>query len=202
MSNEEYMKLYKQFQPMLIKIVTKWSKLNIIEYDDLMQYALLELIHAAKTFDKTKGTKFSTYVYDMIEYRLRREIQKVREKNKIKTISINSTIEAKEGDTVTLLDLIADDTDYFEKVNDAIMVQTYKDEAKRVLPKDKYDICALKWFHNYSYEAIERVLGAKNISGILMNSRMALVRKSALYRNEYYKLRNISEFSNAAKVII
>ena len=33
MNNDEYMKLYKQFKPMIIKLVHKWSKLNIIEFD-------------------------------------------------------------------------------------------------------------------------------------------------------------------------
>ena len=48
MSNEEYMKLYEQFKPMIIKLVNKWSRIGVIEYDDLMQIALLALIHAQK----------------------------------------------------------------------------------------------------------------------------------------------------------
>ena len=62
MSNDEYMKLYEQFKSMIIKLVTKWSRIGVIEYDDLMQFALLALIDAAKSYDKTRGTKFSTFI--------------------------------------------------------------------------------------------------------------------------------------------
>lgn len=58
MSNDEYMKLYEQFKPMIIKLVRKWSQLNIIEYDELMQIALLALIAARNSYDETRGKKF------------------------------------------------------------------------------------------------------------------------------------------------
>ena len=54
MSNEEYMKLYEQFKPMIIKLCNKWSRIGVIEYDDLMQIALLALIHAYNTYDETR----------------------------------------------------------------------------------------------------------------------------------------------------
>lgn len=74
MGNDEYMKLYEQFKPMIIKLVNRWSRISVIEYDDLMQIALLALMEAYKTYDEKRGMKFSTYVYNTIEYRIRKEI--------------------------------------------------------------------------------------------------------------------------------
>lgn len=33
MGNDEYMKLYEQFKPMIIKLVNRWSRIGVIEYD-------------------------------------------------------------------------------------------------------------------------------------------------------------------------
>lgn len=196
------MDLIKLYEPIIKSVIKKYlsyaNKVGL-DYDDLFQEASMAVLQAQKTYRNDKGMKLETWIYNNVEWHLQR-VLKQNSKHK-DVISINSTIEAKEGDTVTLMDLIADDTNYYEKIEDAIMVQTYKEEAKRVLPKDKYDICALRWFHNYSYEAIERVLGAKNISSTLMNSRMDLVRKSPLYKNEYMKINHINEYNPATAII-
>lgn len=194
--------LIKLYEPIIKAVIKKYlgyaNKVGL-EYDDLYQEGSMAVLRAENTYKDSKDMKLETWIYNCINWRIQR-VLKQNSKHK-DVISVNSEITSAEGDTVTLLDLIADDVNYFERVEDAIMVQTYKDEAKRVLPKDKYDICALRWFHNYSYEAIERVLGAKNISNTLMNSRMDLVRKSSLYKNEYMKINHINEY-NPATVII
>ena len=194
MNNDEYMKLYKQFKPMIIKLVHKWSKLNIIEFDELMQISLLELMEAYKTYDEKRGMKFSTYVYNTIEYRIRKEIYLTNKKNKrYKTVSLNTTIESGEGDTIELIDLIVDDLDLQEEVQSKIIVDYYEKECKRVLPKDKFEICYLRWFENYPYKAIEKVTKKNNISGILLQSQSLLLAKSRVFNEEYKKLVGISE---------
>ena len=127
MSNDEYMKLYEQFKPMIIKLVRKWTNLNIVEFDELMQISLLALIEAYNSYDKTRGKKFSTYVYDMIEYKIRKEIYITDRKNKrYKTVSLNTTIESGEGDTIELIDLIADDLDLEDEIQSKIMINYYE----------------------------------------------------------------------------
>ena len=203
MSNEEYMKLYQQFNPMIIKLVRKWSQLNIIEFDDLMQIALLALIHAYNTFDDTKGKKFSSYVYDIIEYRIRKEIYIVDKKNKNKpTISLNTVIQNSEGDTAELIDLIADRVDLQEEIEDKLMIQTYKTEIEKYLDADKSNICILKWFEDMSYEYITKITGISNIYSTLRESRMALIRKSLLFRNEYRRIHHIDDYSNTERVAL
>lgn len=203
MSNDEYMKLYEQFKPMIIKLVRKWSQLNIIEYDELMQIALLALIHAYNTFDDTKGKKFSSYVYDTIEYRIRKEIYLTNKKNKrYKTVSIYSTIESSEGSTIELMDLIADDLDLQEEIEDKLMIQTYKTEIEKYLDTNKSNICILKWFEDMNYDYIEKVTGTNNIYSTLREARMTLIRKSLLFRNEYRRIHHIDDYSNTERLAL
>lgn len=196
MSNDEYMKLYEQFKPMIIKLCNKWSRIGVIEYDELMQISLLALIHAYNTFDDTKGKKFSSYVYDIIEYRMRKEIYIVDKKNKNKpTISLNTVMQNSEGDTIELIDLIADELDLQEEIEDKLMINYYESECKRVLPKDKFQVCHLRWFENYSYKAIEKVTEKNNISSILLQSQSLLLAKSRLFKEEYMKIVGISDYN-------
>ena len=196
MSNDEYMKLYEQFKPMIIKLVHKWSKLNIIEFDELMQISLLALIEAHNSYDETRGKKFSTYVYDMIEYKIRKEIYITDRKNKrYKTVSLNSTVESGEGETIELIDLIADDLDLQDEIQSKIMVNYYQSEIQRVLPKDKFEICYLRWFENYPYKDIEKATNKNNISGILLQSQSLLLARSRIFNEEYRKLVGISDYN-------
>lgn len=203
MSNEEYMKLYEQFKPMIIKLVRKWSQLNIIEFDELMQIALLALIHAYNTFDDTKEKKFSSYVYDIIEYRIRKEIYIVDKKNKNKpTISLNAVIENGEGDTAELIDLIADELDLQEEIQNKIMINYYEKECKRVLPEDKFQVCYLKWFKGCSNAYIAEVTHRKYIHDVLLSSRSLILAKSRTLKEEYHKLHHIDEYDTERSALI
>lgn len=203
MGNNEYMKLYEQFKPMIIKLVNRWSRIGVIEYDDLMQIALLALIAAHNTYDETRGKKFSSYVYDIIEYRMRKEIYIVDKKNKNKpTISLNTVIENGEGDTAELIDLIADKVDIQEELEEKLMLQTYKREIEKYLDANKSNICILRWFEDCPYEYIKKVTGISNIHGTLREARMALIRKSLLFRNEYKRIHNIDDYSHTERLAL
>ena len=201
MSNDEYMKLYKKFENMIYKLCLKWSKLNIIEFDDLMQFALLELVHAAKTYDPTRGTKFSTYLYSLLNYRLRREIQKVKEKNKIKTVSIYSTVTSDEGSTAELIDIIADNLDLEEEIQNKLIMNYYESECKRVLDDD-FEVAYLRWFKNMPYQAIESILSIDKAAYRVNNCRRKLIQKSRVFHDEYMKLIGINDYSSTERAAI
>ena len=203
MSNDEYMKLYEQFKPMIIKLVRKWSQLNIIEYDELMQIALLALIAARNSYDETRGKKFSSYVYDTIEYRIRKEIYLTNKKNKrYKTVSIYSTIESNEGDTIELIDLIADDLDLEEEIQNKLMINYYESECRRVLPEEKFQVCYLKWFKGCSNAYIAEVTHRKYIHDVLLSSRSLILAKSRTLKEEYHKLHNIDDYSHTERLAL
>nr|WP_296109228.1 sigma-70 family RNA polymerase sigma factor [uncultured Terrisporobacter sp.] len=197
------MKLYEQFKPMIIKLVNKWSRIGVIEYDDLMQIALLALIAARNSYDETRGKKFSSYVYDMIEYRIRKEIYLTNKKNKNKpAISLNAVIENSEGDTAELIDLIADELDLQEEIQNKIMINYYEKECKRVLPEDKFQVCYLKWFKGCSNAYIAEVTHRKYIHDVLLSSRSLILAKSRTLKEEYHKLHNIDDYSNTERVAL
>lgn len=203
MSNDEYMKLYEQFKPMIIKLVRKWSQLNIIEYDELMQIALLALIAARNSYDETRGKKFSSYVYDTIEYRIRKEIYLTNKKNKrYKTVSIYSTIESNEGDTIELIDLIADDLDLEEEIQNKLMINYYESECRRVLPEEKFEVCYLRWFKGCSNAYIAEVTHRKYIHDVLLSSRSLILAKSRTLKEEYHKLHHIDDYSNTERLAL
>ena len=195
----ELIELYESMIKSIIKKYLGYAAKVGLDYDDLYQESSMAVLQAENTYKDNKSMKLETWIYKNVEWHLQRVLKKNSKHKDI--ISINSEITSPEGDTVSLLDLIADDTDYFQKVEDAIMIQTYKEEAKRVLPKNKYNVCALRWFHNYSYEAIEKVLGCKSISNTLMQSRIELIKKSKLFRSEYNKFHNINDYSEVSRLV-
>lgn len=203
MGNDEYMKLYEQFKPMIIKLVNRWSRISVIEYDDLMQIALLALMEAYKTYDEKRGMKFSTYVYNTIEYRIRKEIYLTNKKNKrYKTVSIYSTIESNEGDTIELLSLLADDLDLQEEIQNKLMINYYESECRRVLPEDKFQVCYLKWFKGCSNAYIAEVTHRKYIHDVLLGSRSLILAKSRTLKEEYHKLHNIDDYSHTERLAL
>ena len=78
----------------------------------------------------------------------------------------------------------------------------YEKECKRVLPKDKFEVCYLRWFQNYSYKAIKKVTEKNNISGILLQSQSLLLAKSRIFNEEYKKLVGISENNTERMALI
>lgn len=203
MGNDEYMKLYEQFKPMIIKLVNHWSRIDVIEFDELMQISLLALMEAYKTYDKKRGMKFSTYVYNTIEYRIRKEIYIVDKKNKNKsTISLNTVMENGEGDTIELIDLIADELDLQEEIQNKIMINYYEKECRRVLPEEKFQVCYLKWFKGCSNAYIAEVTHRKYIHDVLLSGRSLILAKSRTLKEEYHKLHHIDDYSHTERLAL
>lgn len=78
--------------------------------------------------------------------------------------------------------------------DDKGMIQTYKTEIEKYLGANKSNICILRWFEDMSYEYITKVTGINNIYSTLRESRMTLIRKSLLFRNEYRRIHHIDEY--------
>ena len=196
MSNDTFEKLYKQFNLMIKSFIKKYRRL--LEEDEIHQCCCIAIMKAYNTYEDNRNTKFSNWVYSCMQWQILKELSK---ENKHKdVISINSTVDSDEGTITELLDLIADDTDYFQKVEDDLMIDFYKNECQRVL-EDDYKIANLRWFKGYSYEYIKKLTGINDVYGTLMKSRMKLIRKSKLYRQEYNKLHNITDYSEATRLV-
>lgn len=197
------MDLIKLYEPIIKSVIKKYleyaNKVGL-DYDDLFQEASMAVLRAENTYKDDKGMKLETWLYNNIDWRIQRILEGNKKYEKI--ISINSTIESSEGDTIELIDLIADELGLQEEIEDKLMIQTYKTEIEKYLDANKSNICILRWFEDMSYEYITKVTGTNNIYSTLREARMTLIRKSLLFRNEYKRIHHIDDYSNTERLAL
>lgn len=189
------MDLVELYEPMIKSIIKKYleyaNKVGL-EYDDLYQEASMAVLRAENTYEDNKGMKLETWLYNNIDWRIQRVLGANKKHEKI--ISINSTVESSEGSTIELIDMIKDKINIALEVQDKIMVETYKAEITANLDKKKADVMILKYFHNLPNSYIEKVMNISSISSTITSSRLELIRKSLLFRNEYRRIHHIDEY--------
>lgn len=193
-------KLYEPMMKSIIKKYLEYAGKVGLDYDDLFQEASMTVLQAEKSYKANKGMKLETWLYNNINWR----IQGILEGNKKyeKIISINSTVESSEGDTIELIDLIADDLDLEEEIQNKLMINYYESECRRVLPEEKFEVCYLKWFKGCSNAYIAEVTHRKYIHDVLLTSRSLILAKSRTLKEEYHKLHNIDDYSNTERVAL
>lgn len=189
------MDLVDLYEPMMKSIIKKYleyaGKVGL-DYDDLFQEASMTVLQAEKSYKDNKGMKLETWIYNNIDWRIQRLLQQNKKYEKI--ISINSTVESGEGSIIEILDMIQDKVNIALEVQDKIMIETYKAEITANLDKKKADVMILKYFYNQNNNYIEKVLNITGISNYVRESRMTLIRKSLLFRNEYKRIHHIDEY--------
>lgn len=197
------MDLIKLYEPIIKSVIKKYlgyaNKVGL-DYDDLFQEASMAVLRAENTYKDDKGMKLETWLYNNIDWRIQRILEGNKKYEKI--ISINSTIESNEGDTIELIDLIADDLDLEEEIQNKIMINYYEKECKRVLPEEKFQVCYLKWFKGCSNTYIAEVTHRKYIHDVLLSSRSLILAKSRTLKEEYHKLHNIDDYSHTERLAL
>lgn len=197
------MDLIKLYEPMIKSIIKKYlsyaNKVGL-DYDDLFQEASMAVLRAENTYKDNKGMKLETWLYNNIDWRIQRVLEANKKYEKI--ISINSTVESGEGSIIEILDMIQDKINIALMVQDKIMTETYKAEILSRLDNKKANIMILKYFYNMPNSYIEKVTNTTGISNHIRESRMTLIRKSMLFRNEYKRIHHIDDYSNPAIAII
>lgn len=189
------MDLIELYEPMMKSVIKKYlgyaNKVGL-DYDDLFQEASMAVLRAKNTYKDNKDMKLETWIYNNIDWRIQRVLETNKKYEKI--ISINSTVESSEGSTIEILDMIQDKVNIALEVQDKIMMETYKAEITANLDKKKADVMILKYFYNQNNNYIEKVLNITGISNYVRESRMTLIRKSLLFRNEYKRIHHIDEY--------
>lgn len=110
----------------LVAHIIKKYYSNIKEQDELISIGTIGLIKAVSTFDYSKGNRFATYASRCIENEI---LMHFRAKKKSSSdIYIDEPIETdKDGNQLTLSDIIGDDEDIIEKIDLSIRSgQLYK----------------------------------------------------------------------------
>lgn len=96
-------------------IVKKYAP-TVDEQDELISVGTVGLIKAVSTFDYTKGAKFATYASRCIENEILMQFRAA--KKSAGDIYINEPVETdKDGNSLTLIDLIDDGIDIHEQVD-------------------------------------------------------------------------------------
>lgn len=197
------MDLVELYEPIIKSVIKKYleyaNKVGL-EYDDLYQEASMTVLRAENTYKDDKGMKLETWIYNNINWRIQRVLEGNKKYEKI--ISINSTVESGEGDTIELIDLIADDLDLEEEIQNKLMINYYESECRRVLPEEKFQVCYLKWFKGCSNAYIAEVTHRKYIHDVLLSSRSLILAKSRTLKEEYHKLHNIDDYSNTERLAL
>lgn len=106
-------KLIEHNLRLVAHIIKKYYS-NIKEQDELISIGTIGLIKAVSTFDYSKGNRFATYASRCIENEI---LMHFRAKKKSSSdIYIDEPIETdKDGNQLTLSDIIGDDEDIIEK---------------------------------------------------------------------------------------
>lgn len=199
MSNEEYMKLYEQYENMIKVFIRKYK--GLIEDDEIRQACLIAIVKAHNSYNSDTNMKISNWVYQNMQWEVYREIRNT--KHLIKDcVSLQTPLNNSEDDNITLEDTLQDDIDVEAEIEDKIMINYYEKECKRVLPEDKFQVCYLKWFKGCSNAYIAEVTHRKYIHDVLLSSRSLILAKSRTLKEEYHKLHHIDDYSNTERVAL
>lgn len=196
----DLVELYKSMIKSIIKKYLEYARKVGLDYDDLFQEASMAVLRAKNTYKDNKDMKLETWIYNNINWRIQRVLGANKKYEKI--ISVNSTVESGEGSIIEILDMIQDKVNIALEVQDKIMMETYKAEILSRLDNKKANIMILKYFYNMPNSYIEKVTNTTGISNHIRESRMTLIRKSMLFRNEYKRIHHIDDYSNPAIAII
>lgn len=124
-------------------IVKKYSS-SISEQDELISIGTIGLIKAVGTFDYTKGARFATYASRCIENEILMHFRSA--KKTAGDVYINEPVETdKDGNTLTLMDLIDDGIDIHEQVDTLIRSRQLYRFLGKCLDKRELDIIIYRY---------------------------------------------------------
>lgn len=199
MSNEEFMKLYKKYEAMINMFIRKYS--YVLEADEIRQACLIAIVKAHNSYNSNSNMKFSNWVYQNVQWEIYREIRNTKHLTK-DCVSLQTPLNALEDDNMTLEDTLQDNIDIEAEIEDKIMYETYKNEIIRYLDPKKADVMILKFFEGMPGSYIEKTLDITGVSNYIREGRMTLIRRSSLFRQEYRRIKHISEYETERVALI
>lgn len=136
-------KLIEHNLRLVAHIVKKYSS-SIDEQDELISVGTVGLIKAVSTFDYTKGAKFATYASRCIENEILMQFR--ASKKSLGDIYINEPVETdKDGNALTLMDLIDDGVDIHEQVDILIRSKQLYQFLHKCLDKRELEIIVYRY---------------------------------------------------------
>lgn len=200
MSNEDYL----QFEPMLIKIASKYKDNKYsLEFEDLMQVGAIGIMYGFNNYNSNSDMKLSTYIYKCIEWHILKEFKKYERIEAFTTVSIHKQT----GEDTTIEDILQDiKTDIEANIIDRIVLEEYINEFNKYLDSTELDVLYLKVFDNLTYKAIEYNLrlNGNEANKIFTRTRRKLLNKSHYIRERYLSYINsyTNIYNNPLRVVL
>lgn len=168
-------KLIEHNMRLVAHIVKKYYT-NASNQDDLISIGTIGLIKAVSTFKSDKNIRLATYASRCIENEILMFFRS--QKKSSQDIYISDPIDTdKEGNTLTLIDVIATNKDIVEELDTQMKLETLKNIITCVLDKRELEIIELRYGINNKPELTQREIAKKlNIS----RSYVSRIEKSAL----------------------
>ena len=136
-------KLIEHNLRLVAHIVKKYAS-GTDEQDELISVGTIGLIKAVSSFDYEKGAKFATYASRCIENEILMQFRSA--KKSAGDIYINEPVETdKDGNSLTLMDLIDDGIDTHEQVDILIRSRQLYSFIKQCLDPREYDIIVYRY---------------------------------------------------------
>lgn len=148
------------------------------EQDDLISIGTIGLIKAVSTFKANKGIRLATYAARCIENEI---LMFFRNQKKVsQDVFISDPIDTdKDGNTLTLIDIIADNKDIVEEIDTKLKLEKLRDILSSTLDKREYEIIEMRYGLNGKEELTQREI-AKKLS--ISRSYVSRIEKSALMK--------------------
>lgn len=146
------------------------------DQEDLISIGTIGLIKAVSTFDCSKGTKFATYASRCIENEI---LMHFRSKKKsAHDVYLSDSIDTdKDGNSITLNDIIPDDSNILEDIDLHLQSEQMYRYIQRCLPSREQEILRLRYGLYGSTPLTQREVAQKlNIS----RSYVSRIEKKAL----------------------
>jgi RNA polymerase sporulation-specific sigma factor len=144
--------------------------------DDLISIGTIGLIKAVSTFKSDKNIRLATYAARCIENEILMYFR--NQKKSAQDVYISDPIDTdKEGNALTLIDVIANDSDIVEELDVQMKIEKLRQILEKVLDERELEIIELRYGLNNKPELTQREITKKlNIS----RSYVSRIEKSAL----------------------
>lgn len=152
------------------------------DQDDLISIGTIGLIKGVSTFNPVKGSRLATYCARCIENELLMYFRSA--KKNAQDVSINEAIDTdKDGNALTLGDILADNFDIAEKTDTKINIERLGEIMPQVLNKREYEIIIYRFGLAGRKELTQHEIAEKlNIS----RSYVSRIEKAALKKLKPY----------------
>lgn len=128
----------------LVAHIIKKYYANAKEQDDLISIGTIGLIKAVSTFDYKKGTRFATYGSRCVENEILMYFRSIKKTSG--DVHFNEPIDTdKDGNQLTLMDIIPDDADIADIIDLRINSERLYEHIAKLLDKRETEIISLRY---------------------------------------------------------